>query len=95
MKLNKLGASGLQVSEICLGTMTWGEQNTESEAHAQVEWALARGINFIDTAEMYPIPPKRETQGSTERILGSWLGKNKAKRAGIVLASKIAGPGRR
>jgi len=95
MNLTKLGASDLQVSEICLGTMTWGEQNTEAEAHAQIEWALARGINFIDTAEMYPVPPKRETQGSTERILGAWLGKNKAKRGKIVLASKIAGPGRR
>jgi aryl-alcohol dehydrogenase (NADP+) len=95
MKKQKLGASGLEVSEICLGTMTWGEQNTEADAHAQIEWALARGINFIDTAEMYPIPPAQGTQGATEKIVGSWLGKNKAKRGGIVLATKIAGPGRR
>jgi aryl-alcohol dehydrogenase-like predicted oxidoreductase len=95
MKRSKLGASALEVSDICLGTMTWGEQNTEAEAHAQIEWALSHGINFIDTAEMYPVPPNQKTQGSTEKILGSWLGKNKAKRAGIVLASKIAGPGRR
>ena len=95
MKKTKLGTSTLEVSEICLGTMTWGEQNTEAEAHAQIEWALERGINFIDTAEMYPIPPAEKTQGSTERILGTWLGKNQAKRGQIILASKIAGPGRR
>lgn len=95
MRKARLGASALNVSEICLGTMTWGEQNSEAEAHAQVDWALAHGINFIDTAEMYPIPPAQKTQGSTEKILGSWLGKNKAKRAALVIASKIAGPGRR
>ena len=75
--------------------MTWGEQNTEGEGHAQIEWALEHGINFIDTAEMYPIPPAQKTQGTTEKILGSWLAKNKAKRASLVIASKIAGPGRR
>jgi aryl-alcohol dehydrogenase-like predicted oxidoreductase len=95
MRKKKLGASPLEVSEICLGTMTWGEQNTEAEAHAQIEWALEHGINFIDTAEMYPIPPAQRTQGTTERIVGAWLGKNKGKRDRIVLASKIAGPGRR
>jgi aryl-alcohol dehydrogenase-like predicted oxidoreductase len=95
MKKVKLGASDLEVSRVCLGTMTWGEQNSEAEGHAQIDWALANGINFIDTAEMYPIPPAQKTQGATEKIVGSWLGKNKAKRAGIVLASKIAGPGRR
>ena len=95
MKKNPLGASPLHVSEICLGTMTWGEQNTEAEGHAQIDWALAHGINFIDSAEMYPIPPAQKTQGATEKILGSWLGKNKAKRANLVVASKIAGPGRR
>jgi aryl-alcohol dehydrogenase (NADP+) len=95
MKFNKLGDGRLEVSDICLGTMTWGEQNTEAEAHAQIEWALERGINFIDTAEMYPIPPAQKTQGATEKILGSWLGKNKARRAKLVIASKIAGPGRR
>jgi aryl-alcohol dehydrogenase-like predicted oxidoreductase len=95
MRKKKLGASTLEVSEICLGTMTWGEQNTEAEAHAQIEWALEHGINFIDTAEMYPVPPAQKTQGATEKIVGAWLGKNKAKRDKVVLASKIAGPGRR
>ena len=95
MRKNKLGASALEVSEICLGTMTWGEQNSEAEAHAQIDWALARGIDFIDTAEMYPIPPNAKTQGSTEKILGAWMGKNKSERARLVIASKIAGPGRR
>ncbi len=95
MKKNKLGASALEVSDICLGTMTWGEQNSEAEGHAQIDWALERGINFIDTAEMYPVPPAQKTQGATEKILGSWLGRNKAKRQGMVVASKIAGPGRR
>jgi len=95
MRRNRLGESALEVSEICLGTMTWGEQNSEAEAHAQIDWALGRGIDFIDTAEMYPIPPNAKTQGSTERILGAWLGRNKSKRTKLVIASKIAGPGRR
>ena len=95
MKRNRLGTSTLEVSEICLGTMTWGEQNSEAEGHAQIGWALERGINFIDTAEMYPIPPSAKSYGATEKILGGWLAKNKAKRAGLVIASKIAGPGRR
>jgi len=95
MKKNALGASALQVSEVCLGTMTWGEQNSEAEGHAQIDWALEHGINFIDTAEMYPVPPSPKTYAATERIVGSWLGRNKAKRAGLVIASKIAGPGRR
>ena len=95
MKKNRLSDSALEVTDFCLGTMTWGEQNTESEGHAQIDWALANGINFIDTAEMYPVPPKKETQGRTETIVGTWLGRNRAKRDKIVLASKIAGPGRR
>ncbi|MFY9316884.1 MAG: aldo/keto reductase [Burkholderiales bacterium] len=95
MKRNKLGASALEVSEICLGTMTWGEQNTEAEGHAQIDWALDRGINFIDTAEMYPVPPSAKTYATTEKIVGRWLGRNKAKRGELVIASKIAGPGRR
>ncbi len=95
MKKNRLSDSALEVTEFSLGTMTWGEQNTESEGHEQIEWALANGINFIDTAEMYPVPPRKETQGRTETIVGSWLGKNRGKRERIVLASKIAGPGRR
>ena len=73
MKYNKLGSSDLGVSEICLGTMTWGEQNSESDAHQQLDYAVSRGINFIDVAEMYPVPPKAETQGRTEAYLGSWL----------------------
>ncbi len=95
MKKNRLSDSALEVTDFCLGTMTWGEQNTESEGHAQIDWALSNGINFIDTAEMYPVPPKKETQGRTETIVGTWLGRNRAKRDKIVLASKIAGPGRR
>ena len=95
MKRNRLGASGLEVSDICLGTMTWGEQNSETEAHSQIAWALEHGINFIDTAEMYPVPPRKETQGSTETLLGKWLGKNRGRREKLVIASKIAGPGRR
>jgi len=95
MKKNQLGTSALTVTDICLGTMTWGEQNSEAEAHAQIDWALAHGVNFIDTAEMYPIPPAQKTQGATEKILGGWLGRNKAERADLVIASKIAGPGRR
>ncbi len=95
MKKNRLSGSALEVTDFCLGTMTWGEQNSEAEGHAQLDWALANGINFIDTAEMYPVPPKKETQGRTETIVGTWLGRNRAKRANVVLASKIAGPGRR
>jgi aryl-alcohol dehydrogenase (NADP+) len=95
MKKVRLGASALEVTDLCLGTMTFGEQNSEAEGHAQLDWALAQGINFIDTAEMYPIPPRKETQGRTETIVGSWIAKNKARRKDFVLASKIAGPGRR
>jgi len=94
MKRRRLGG-GLEVSDICLGTMTWGEQNSEAEAHAQIDWALAQGIDFIDTAEMYPVPPGRETQGRTETCLGTWIARNRARRGEFVLASKIAGPGRR
>jgi aryl-alcohol dehydrogenase-like predicted oxidoreductase len=91
MKKNQLGATDLHVTRVCLGTMTFGEQNTESEAHSQLDYALERGINFIDTAEMYPVPGRAETQGATERYIGSWL-KNSGKRGEIILASKIAGP---
>ena len=73
--------------------MTWGEQNSEAEAHAQLDYALAQGINFIDTAEMYPVPPNATTQGRTESYLGRWLARQ--PRAGLVIASKVAGPGRR
>ena len=95
LKKNRLSDSALEVTDFCLGTMTWGQQNTEAEGHAQIDWALANGINLIDTAEMYPVPPQKETQGRTESIVGAWLGKNRGKRDKIVLASKIAGPGRR
>ena len=86
----KLGRTGIDVTSICLGTMTWGQQNTEAEGHAQLDLAIGRGINFIDTAEMYSIPPKAETQGSTERIIGSWL-KARGGRERIVLATKVSG----
>ncbi|WP_342640690.1 aldo/keto reductase [Rhodoligotrophos ferricapiens] len=90
MNYRKLGRTDLQVSEICLGSMTWGEQNTEAEGHAQIDYALDRGINFIDTAELYSIPPKPETQGSTERIIGSWF-RSRGRRDKVILASKIVG----
>jgi aryl-alcohol dehydrogenase-like predicted oxidoreductase len=93
MKKVKLGSSDLQVSEVCLGSMTWGEQNTESEGHQQIDYALDQGINFIDTAEMYSVPPSKETYGATEAIIGNWIAANKSKRQDIVLASKIAGSG--
>ena len=93
MTKNELGQSGLFVSKICLGTMTFGEQNTEVEAHAQLNYALERGINFIDTAEMYPVMPRGETQGRTEQHIGSWL-KKSGKRSDIILATKVAGPSR-
>lgn len=91
MQFKKLGNSAIDVSAICLGTMTWGEQNTESEAHEQLDFAVDAGINFIDTAEMYPVPPKAETQGLTEQYLGTWLAKQ--ARDQFVIASKVAGPG--
>ncbi|KQQ33496.1 aldo/keto reductase [Duganella sp. Leaf126] len=91
MDYTTLGTSGLKVSKICLGTMTFGEQNTEADAHSQLDYALERGINFIDTAEMYPVMPRAETQGATERYIGSWLRKS-GKRDRIVLATKAAGP---
>lgn len=89
-----LGRTDLHVSAITLGTMTWGQQNTEADGHAQLDRALDAGINFVDTAESYSIPPRAETQGSTERIIGTWL-KASGKRDRIALASKVAGPGDR
>ncbi|HEY0294755.1 MAG TPA: NADP(H)-dependent aldo-keto reductase [Bordetella sp.] len=91
MKYRKLGRTGLEVSLIGLGTMTWGEQNTEAEAHEQLDYALSRGVNLIDAAEMYPVPPKAETQGRTEAYIGTWIAKRK-KRDDFYLASKVAGP---
>jgi aryl-alcohol dehydrogenase-like predicted oxidoreductase len=93
MKYRTLPGTELNVSEVCLGTMTWGEQNSEAEAHAQLDCAMDHGINFIDTAEMYPIPPNARTQGRTETMLGTWLARR--GRENLVIASKIAGPGRR
>lgn len=92
MEKRELGRTGLMVSEICLGTMTFGQQNTEAEGHAQLDMALVNGINFIDTAELYSIPPKAETYGATERIIGSWL-KARGGRDKIILASKVVGRG--
>lgn len=92
MKTVVLGRSDLNVSSVCLGTMTWGTQNTEAEAHAQLDYAVSRGINFIDTAEMYSVPPNAESYGKTETYVGSWLKRQARDR--IVLATKIAGPGR-
>ena len=89
MKKKKLGNTEIMVSEICLGTMTWGQQNNEEEAHNQLSFAIEKGINFIDTAEMYAVPPKKETYGLTETYIGSWL-KNQ-DRSKIILATKISG----
>ncbi len=92
MRYTKLGGSDLDVSEICLGSMTWGQQNTEAEGHAQLDYAVSRGVNFIDVAEMYPVPPNADTQGRTETILGSWLARQ--QRDKVIVATKITGPGR-
>ena len=91
MKYTHLPNTDIKVSKICLGSMTWGEQNTEAEGHAQLDYALEKGINFIDTAEMYSVPGNPKTQGSTESIIGTWLAKNN-NRDQVVLASKITGP---
>lgn len=91
MEQRELGSSGIRVSKICLGTMTWGEQNTEAEAHQQLDYALANGVNFIDTAEIYPVPPCKETYTRTEQYIGNWI-KQRGRRSDFVLASKIAGP---
>ena len=93
MKYRTLPGTQLSVSQVGLGTMTWGEQNTEGEAHAQLDYAVAQGVNFIDTAEMYPIPPAAATQGRSEAMLGRWLARQPRER--LVIASKVAGPGRR
>ncbi|NMY41624.1 NADP(H)-dependent aldo-keto reductase [Pseudomonas sp. WS 5013] len=92
MEYRQLGRSDLQVSALCLGSMTWGEQNSEAEGFAQIDRAKACGINFLDTAEMYPVPPRRDTYGATERIIGNYF-KARGDRADWVLASKVAGPG--
>ena len=84
--------NGRTVTRLCLGTMTWGEQNTEAEAHSQIDYALDRGLNFMDCAEMYPVPPRPETQGLTEQYIGNWFAKT-GRREDWVLATKAAGPG--
>ena len=93
MEYTFLPNTNLKVSKICLGTMTFGEQNSEHDAHDQLNFAIANGINFIDTAEMYPIAAKESTLGLTEKYIGNWL-KKSGKRQEIVLATKIAGPNR-
>ncbi|MGJ8570575.1 MAG: aldo/keto reductase [Hoeflea sp.] len=93
MKMNRLGRTDMMVSEICLGTMTWGEQNTEADAHEQMDYALTQGVNFFDAAEMYPTQPTRaETQGLTEEYIGSWF-RNSGKRDDVILATKMGGNG--
>jgi len=93
MQYRTLPGTEMKVSEVCLGTMTWGQQNSEAEAHEQLDYAVAQGINFIDTAEMYPVPPNAQTQGRTEKYLGTWLPRQQRSR--LFVATKIAGPGRR
>ncbi|WP_208123297.1 aldo/keto reductase, partial [Facilibium subflavum] len=90
MQYTTLGTSGLKVSRICLGTMTWGVQNNQQDANEQMDYALAHGVNFWDTAEMYAIPPTPKTYGTTETIIGNWLSVNKQQRQDIVLATKIS-----
>ena len=92
MNYKKLGNTNLDVSTICLGTMTWGEQNTQAEGFEQMNYALEKGINFFDTAELYAIPPKKETYGKTEEIIGNWFNERN-NREEIILATKISGPG--
>jgi len=91
MKFRKLGTTNVDVSVICLGTMTWGEQNTEKEAFDQMDYASEMGVNFFDTAELYPVPPGAKTYGRTEQMIGNWF-KEKKNREKIVLATKVAGP---
>ena len=93
MKYLTLGKTNIKVSKICLGSMTWGYQNTEQEAHDQLDYALDQGINFIDTAEIYAVPPSEETYGLTEEYIGRYLTKHPRKRNNLVIATKMAGPG--
>jgi aryl-alcohol dehydrogenase-like predicted oxidoreductase len=92
MEYRSLGRTQIRVSAIGLGTMTFGEQNTEAEGHQQLDYAFDQGVNLIDTAEMYPVPPRAETCGATERIIGTWL-RRSGKRDKVILATKVAGPG--
>ena len=93
MKYSTLGHSGLKVSRVCLGTMTWGKQNDQADANEQIDYALDQGINFMDTAEMYAVPPSPDTYGKTETIIGNWLANNASRRDEFILATKIAGRG--
>lgn len=93
MQYSRLGSSNLSVSRVCLGSMTWGTQNNQKEADEQIEYALAQGVNFIDTAELYAVPPSEKTYGRTEEIIGDWLSRHPERRSEIILATKIAGPG--
>ncbi|MDO9127444.1 MAG: aldo/keto reductase [Parvibaculum sp.] len=90
MEYRELGRTGLKVSSICLGTMTWGQQNTEAQGHEQMDYALGKGVNFFDTSEMYAVPPRPDTQGATEKIIGSWF-KARKNRDKVILATKVAG----
>ncbi|MCK5816290.1 MAG: aldo/keto reductase [Flavobacteriaceae bacterium] len=92
MKYTTLPNTAIKISKICLGTMTWGEQNTEAEGHEQLDYALDKGVNFVDTAELYAVPARAETYGSTEKIIGTWL-KKSGRREDIILSTKIAGSG--
>ena len=93
MQYRELGRTGVKVSALCLGTMTFGEQNSESEGHAQLDCAVEQGINFLDASEIYPVPPKPETQGRTEAIIGTWLASRK-NRDKMIVATKVAGRGK-
>ena len=93
MQYTKLGHSGLKVSRVCLGTMTWGKQNTQADADEQIAYALEQGVNFFDTAEMYAVPPTPDTYGKTEAIIGDWLSRHSNQRKDMVIATKIAGGG--
>ena len=93
MEFTTLGSSGLPVSKVCLGSMTWGLQNNQQDANQQIDYAISQGINFIDTAEMYAVPPSADTYGKTESILGNWLAENKNQRKDLIIATKIAGAG--
>ena len=92
MNYKKLGNTDIDVSTICLGTMTWGEQNTQEEGFEQMNYALEQGVNFWDTAELYAIPPKKNTYGKTEEVIGNWFQESK-RRDKVILATKISGPG--
>ncbi|CAM3831391.1 aldo/keto reductase [Rheinheimera salexigens] len=93
MQYSVLGSSGISVSRVCLGSMTWGKQNTQQDADQQLAYALGQGVNFIDTAEMYSVPPSAETYGATEKIIGNWLSRHPQQRKNITLATKMAGNG--